>query len=301
MAWSSGLSNRVRMRTAKDFLQRFPSVDPVGDPLVLIPTFNNGVYLDNFLQQLRRRGINRFLILDGGSTEPGTVELLNRLDQEGHVVRLNGNPGPRYFFENKSFFESLPDIFCVSDPDLELNPSLPGDFLTQLHQLSLELKSGKIGFALSLEGELDPSEFFFGKRWVGIRDWESQFWKKRVHNSLGIEAYEASIDTTFALYNKLYLEKKKFFDAVRVAGVFCAKHIPWYPDHPLATKTPSATADSRFTTWSQELSEKNQKQALQFALKTVEDMRGSLSWRITAPLRLLHKVFRCIVTRLGIK
>ena len=42
------------------------------------------------------------------------------------------NPGPRYFFESAEIFDYLPQIFCVSDPDLDLNEKLPTDFLQSL-------------------------------------------------------------------------------------------------------------------------------------------------------------------------
>jgi alpha-acetolactate decarboxylase len=42
--------------------------------------------------------------------------------------------------------------------------------------------------------------------------------------------YNAAIDTTFALYNKHYFDPSNFYCAVRVAGRFTYRHLPWYRD-----------------------------------------------------------------------
>ena len=278
------------MVTAKSFLERFPATDDLENPLVIVPTYNNGLYLSNLLPQLANLGINRFLILDGGSTEVVTVKILEELEKKGHVLRLERNPGPRFFFENTRFFRTLPDIFCVTDPDIEFNAQIPRDFIKQLYRLSLELEKGKVGFALSLEGEITGEQFFFGKRWTSIREWESQFWLHQIPNSLRLDVYKASVDTTFALYNKKFLRADAFFDAVRVAGPFTAKHIPWYTDHEVAKNSPPVQGDSRYTTWNRDLSLQNEKKALEYSLRTINEIQNSLSWRITAPLRAGHKI-----------
>jgi hypothetical protein len=38
------------------------------------------------------------------------------------------------------------------------------------------------------------------------------------------------IDTTFAVYNKKYFRRDAPFEAVRVAGLFTCRHLPWYRD-----------------------------------------------------------------------
>lgn len=276
------------MEQIEDFLGRFPSIDDVSDPVVIVPTFNNGRYLENCLRQLRKLNLNRFVVFDGGSTEIQTLRLLADLSREGRVLTFLHNPGPRHFFLDKRIFRALPEIFCVTDPDLDFNPGLPAKFLNTLFTLTEEFQIGKAGFALSLEGDITSKEFFFGQRWRTIPEWEGQFWSKPRENSLNLEIYEAPIDTTFALYNKKYLSSQDFFRAMRVAGNFTAKHLPWHvsSSHSLG----SIETVGPHSTWNLENSLLRQKKALGEALRKISEMEASFSWRITSPLRRVHKL-----------
>ena len=267
-----------------------PELSSLSNPLVLIPTYNNGPYLENCLQQFQTLGFNNFLVLDGGSSDRGTSAFLKTLSDSDRLINLLGNPGPRFFFENHDFYRALPEIFVVTDPDLEFNSDLPEDFITTLFNLSLELKSGKVGFALNIDGDLKRDEFFFGKRWTTIKEWESQHWKDRVANSLDLEVYRAPIDTTFALYNKRFLDKKSFFEGYRVAGSFTAKHLPWHVSDDLVHKLPKSIDRGKFSTWSAGDTPDREREAFRALVDKINAMESSVSWRITAPLRALGKI-----------
>jgi hypothetical protein len=45
--------------------------------------------------------------------------------------------------------------------------------------------------------------------------------------------YLATIDTTCALYNKAHFDRRAPFEAIRVAGRFTCRHLPWYVDNGL--------------------------------------------------------------------
>ena len=66
-----------------EFLVRYPSKNNIEDPFLIIPTFNNGAYVKNFIAQLKALGLNRYLLLDGGSDDPDTVVMLTNLSKEG--------------------------------------------------------------------------------------------------------------------------------------------------------------------------------------------------------------------------
>ena len=67
-----------------------------------------------------------------------------------------------------------------------------------------------------------------------IWEWEEQFWEKPIGELHGGDrVYDAPIDTTFALYDQDYFDPADFTRAVRVAGRFTARHLPWYRDHGL--------------------------------------------------------------------
>ena len=53
-----------------------------------------------------------------------------------------------------------------------------------------------------------------------------KFWNHKINDS-NYELYKADIDTTFCLLNKNYKNE----DRIRVAGIFTAKHLPWYIDN----------------------------------------------------------------------
>lgn len=280
-------------------LSRFPEDEEKLNPLVLIPTFNNGPYAENLIEQLIRRGMTRYLLLDGGSEHPQTLSFLDALTAEGRVITLPDNPGPRYFHSDRTFFSALPEVFCVTDPDLEFNPSLPNDFVPRMVELSEEFHVGKVGFALDISGDLVEQRFFFGKKWRTIREWEQKFWNERVFSSTDLPVYRASIDTTFAVYNKKYFSRKDFFSAIRVAGPFTAKHLPWHQDNPFRDSVAEQYTDRPHSTWTLEHSHDRFLAAFEYSQQRVSDMENSLSWKITAPLRAVVEAFKKITAALS--
>jgi hypothetical protein len=77
---------------------------------------------------------------------------------------------------------------------------------------------GKIGLAIDIS---DLPDGFPGKQ--DIIQWESKYWA----NPLGDDYYGAEVDTTFALYDAHKI-KHYTYDALRLAGPYTARHIPWY-------------------------------------------------------------------------
>jgi hypothetical protein len=128
----------------------------------------------------------------------------------------------------KSFiFDTLPDRFIITDPDLQFNKKMPNNFIDIIIQISDRYHSEKVGFALDIS---DPEEMFpypfsdFG--YDGLPTiWESQkqYWINRIPDD-SYEMYFSVIDTTFCLFNKKY----RGGSHIRVAGDFTMKHLPWY-------------------------------------------------------------------------
>jgi glycosyltransferase involved in cell wall biosynthesis len=196
---------------------------------VLIPTFNNPTHLRNMIAQLWSRRINRIIVVDNASTFPPMVDLLATLERRVKIIRRPTNTGPHSVLSaaNRS---NLPQLFCVTDPDIEFNPSLPPDFLERLAELTEKHQIGKAGFSLDISEPAELHQFYFmidGKP-QRIWEWEEQFWKNEVDRIDGDPVYFAKIDTTFALYNQAHFIPRTFLAALRVAGRFTAKHLPWY-------------------------------------------------------------------------
>ena len=286
LVWGCGTLSRASRELRKHLVHAAEEIP------VLIPSFNNGAYIENCVSQLNSLGFSRFVVLDGGSTDSRTRKALRQLGPASKVITLPDNPGPRFFFEHRPFYRALPEKFVVTDPDLEFNQALPKDFLSTLSQLTYEFSIGKVGFALSIDGPLLDDEFFMGKKWTTIRDWESQFWTRPLPNSAGVEAFDAPIDTTFALYNKRFLRRKDFFNAIRVAGPYAAKHLPWFLDNPITEDPAAEGLYSKHSNWNLRRSQEKERNAYAEALRKIESMENSVSWRITRPIRLLHSASR---------
>jgi hypothetical protein len=200
---------------------------------VFVPCYNNPTYARGMLRQLRALGFRRVVLVDNASTSPDMRAWLGGLGGEADVVALAENLGPRDIFLDPRNLALLPRHFCVTDPDLALNPALPDGFLGDLAALAERHRVGKAGFALDISDReaMRDDLFRIGERDWKIWEWEAQFWEKAL-GSLedGDAVYDAMIDTTFALYDKERFDPADPLRAVRVAGRFTARHLPWYRD-----------------------------------------------------------------------
>jgi FkbM family methyltransferase len=200
---------------------------------VLIPAFNNESHVSGIIAQLRRHGLNNLIVVDNASTSASFRSYLDTLSGSVRIVSLSENRGPRDIVAAAVNFAALPEMFCVTDPDLLLNPQLPDDFLAELLSISEQHKVGKVGFALDISDRdlMRDDEYDIGGQTFKIWEWEAKYWKEQVGATRGGDPlFKAEIDTTFALYNKRYYRPEAQYDAIRVAGVYTCKHLPWYKD-----------------------------------------------------------------------
>ncbi len=201
------------------------------DVPVIIPAFNTVTYVRDTVRQLRERGVRRIRIIDNASTYGPMLEYLAAPEDGVEVHRLGSNEGPRHVLLDKRMFDDLPEVFCLTDPDLLFNADMPADFLEQLLDVTERMAVGKAGLALDISepASMRPESFRIGDKDWKIWNWEAQFWRNPVGATRGGDiAYSASIDTTFALYNKKFFRSEKYWDAIRVGGRFTCKHRPWY-------------------------------------------------------------------------
>lgn len=273
-----------------DILTRYLSHEapdnPLLNPLVVIPTFENLDYLKNTLNQLEQRNMNRIVILDGGSRNGEMVSYFDSLSLNGIcVIRLSNNPGPRWCWEHTAFYDALPDVFCVTDPDLLFNPELPERFVETLYELTEEFEIGKAAFALTLNEEVDAAAFFAGRRFRTITSWEAQYWEKPLKSRANVEVYLAETDTTFAVYNKRFFNPASPHHAVRVAGPYAAIHIPWFPELRKNFWTPDTRGVHSWWGRGDEVFLVNR--AIGELESELKAIKGSLSWRGTAPVRFV--------------
>lgn len=200
---------------------------------VLIPTFNNSTYVRRIIPQLHDIGLKNIVLVDNASTAPEMLTFLQSVQNDVIVVRRDHNAGPRDLFMSAENYNRLPEIFCITDPDLEFNSALPDEFLLELIDATEKFKTGKAGMALDIADReaMRDEDFIYGNRPYKIWDWESQFWRHQVGTTpAGDPIYNAPIDTTFAVYNKKYFRPETHLLGVRVAGRYTCRHLPWYKD-----------------------------------------------------------------------
>lgn len=198
---------------------------------ILIPCFNALTYTKQMVQRLQSLGMTNIILMDNGSTYGPFVDYLSVIEGGVRVVGDGANHGPHHVCKDLSLLATLPDVFCITDPDIELGSNIPKDFVQQLYNVTEGLRVGKAGLALEIADRdaMIATDFKIGARTCKIWEWEAQFWERRVSDTLdGDPIYRADVDTTFAVYNKKYFRAENFFDAVRVAGRYTCRHLPWY-------------------------------------------------------------------------
>ncbi|HKU01137.1 MAG TPA: tetratricopeptide repeat protein [Paraburkholderia sp.] len=207
---------------------------------VLIPTFNNATYLRRMIAQLHAKGMRNITVVDNASSAPAMLDYLDSIQDTVSVVRLEHNVGPRAITQSEIILQRLPEIFCVTDPDLELNSELPESFLLDLIDATETLKIGKAGFALDIsQPELMDEKALAiaqsdGVNTYNLIEWEARFWQHRIGTTAnGDPIFHAPIDTTFAVYNKRYFQREKHLSAVRFGGRYTCRHLPWYKENGL--------------------------------------------------------------------
>lgn len=195
-------------------------------PIVVI-CFNNYKYVDNTINQIGDVNVDLLqdiIIVNNSSTCEQTISYLKNTKHK--VLWRETNQGPWISpYVNCDIYNSLPDKYIITDPDLEFNKSLPKNFIEIMNGLSDKYSCEKIGFAL------DISDFnkMYNIGYVGeqtIYDYEKQYWENRI-NDEKYELYSAGIDTTFVMMNKNYFAYNQGV-CIRIAGDFTAKHLPWY-------------------------------------------------------------------------
>jgi len=198
---------------------------------VIIPTYNQLWYCKNTIKQLKRFGLNNFIILDNGSTYSPFLKWVNNCEHPC-VINYN-NPGPREFFFNMNIWDRLPDIFIVTDPDLDYPKEIPDTMVNDLINIATENGWPKIALGLTT----DPVEDMYEP----VKNWEADYWKNIILYTDGNDPiYEAKTDTTFSIYNKKFVRRVgymgwdgEFFIAPRVCGRYTCKHWGWYYKKPI--------------------------------------------------------------------
>ena len=207
-----------------------PVLSPAEVP-VLVPCFNNPTYCDQMLKQLQALGFDDVTFVDNASDSEPMRDWLKQTAASGvRVDLLPENLGPHRSIFTPERLRLLPRWFCVTDPDLAFNPALPVDFLSTMAASMLRHDICKAGFALDISNRraLKQEKFEIGGNQVQVWEWEKQFWENRLDFTHGGDpVFLASVDTTFALYDRDTFKIGNLLRSLRIAGRFTAEHLPW--------------------------------------------------------------------------
>jgi len=188
---------------------------------VIINNFNRLTSTRAMYEFLKRRNFTNIIILDNNSTYPPLLKWYATLESK-EVKVFESNIGARCLFDSGYLNEYLDTEYLVySDSDLELNNLMPDNFLQIMKSLLIKYDEQKIGLALRIN---DVPEDCYKNCISGSIDWERQFWVNEIEK----DVYSPMVDTTFCLLrNPRYHDLK----AIRIAGDFTARHLPWYQEY----------------------------------------------------------------------
>jgi hypothetical protein len=186
---------------------------------VFIIAFNNPTYVSSMVEQLLKYTSDIYII-DNCSTFPPMIKLLD--ETKVNVIRMPENYGHKVYQRPEIQDLIKGDFYCITDPDLTLNPKLPSNFIDLFRDISIQYQKHKVGFALDHLNNIRTDVTFQGKT---ITDWEWWGWNFRIDHPI-LEMYPSTIDTTFCLINKNYPDDNGR-NHIRIAGDFLCIHRPW--------------------------------------------------------------------------
>jgi FkbM family methyltransferase len=191
---------------------------------VIIICYNNYKYVKQMVDQLYDYKITNIHIIDNNSSCKFTKEYLSQ--SKCNIIYKNINQGHNVWLNDIDLYNSMPDQFIITDPDLKFNKNMPYSFIDTLVSISHKYKSNRVGMALDIS---EPEKMYtynfydFGFNNIpNICDSQKQYWEKKIDDTY-YELYYSDIDTTFCLYSKIYTNNH-----IRIAGNYTMKHLPWY-------------------------------------------------------------------------
>ncbi|MBW6482600.1 MAG: glycosyltransferase family 2 protein [Vicingaceae bacterium] len=197
-------------------------LNPFSIPIIII-SFNQLFYLQQLIDFLLKRGFTSIVIVDNNSNYQPLLDYFNLIEQNKNITihRLKENYGHLVFWENELIFKKYSKgFYVVTDADILPLTTAPKNFMRLFLKLLVKTKEiTKVGFSLYLDDipDSNPNK-------TTIVNWEKQFWLKK-HK----KHFDASIDTTFALYRPNYKRTEaSFLSAIRTNTPYTARHGGWY-------------------------------------------------------------------------
>lgn len=210
---------RFRILERKEEVNFDKHFDATKIPIYVI-SYNHLSYLQQMIRQLERYHLKNIHIIDNCSDYAPLLAYLKECPYTVH--HMDKNYGHRVLWNSGKFNDVINNsLYVLTDPDIEFNKELPENFMEELYRILVEHPMvAKVGFALAIDDIPGGNALA-----ESIKNESQEHWIRRINDNL--EAYIANIDTTFALYRPGYI-MRDFYSAIRVAGKFTSKHLPWY-------------------------------------------------------------------------
>jgi hypothetical protein len=191
----------------------------VGDIPVFIVNKNWLTPMKKLIDWLIMNGTKRIVVLDNGSTYPPLLDYYANLPAE--VSMRPGDPNDwQYRFWNQSIQEEFDTPYVMTDPDVVPADCCPGDLIMRLWGVLQQRRQyGKVGPGLRIDNLPDahPAK-------QSIIDSQVAYWKTPI---VGGGCFAASIDTTFAIYDRRSGELDSSH-GIRMDFPYVFEHVPWY-------------------------------------------------------------------------
>ena len=185
---------------------------------IIINNFNRLTITKKLFEDLNKMGYKNVYIIDNQSEYPELLEWYKKI--QSNVIYLDRNYGQQALWYSgiaEDLAKSGYNRIIYTDPDIELNPKIPFDFVEDILKLSIKTDK-KVGLALKIDDL--PTNELCNK----IKEIEGRYWVKKIQDDK-LEIYDAPVDTTFCILDP---SKPFTYEALRVAGDFTCRHIPWY-------------------------------------------------------------------------
>lgn len=209
-------STTVSQRIFDLLFQKRP--DDQSHPPVIINSYNRLDSLKLLVNWLESAGVAQIIILDNCSTYKPLLDYLDSLSHR--VVKLRENLGPDALWKSPIWREVRRAKFVYTDPDVVPCDSCPKDLLERMSALldRYPLHS-KVGLGLRIDDL--PAHYSLRDK---VIQWEGRFWESAIEP----DVYEATVDTTFAMYRPYGGRGGQ--RSLRLGGNCVARHTPWYAD-----------------------------------------------------------------------
>ena len=186
---------------------------------IIINNFNRLDFLRKLISSLEIRGYSNIYIIDNNSSFPPLLEYYKQCPYT--VFRLNKNVGYKAIWETGIYEIFKRDYYVYTDSDMQIDDSCPKDFMMHFVEILKAYPTcQKVGFGIRIDNLPDT---YINKS--KVIEWEKQFWQNEIRPGL----YQASIDTTFALYRPYCKGEADSYQKVfRTGSPYLIRHLPWY-------------------------------------------------------------------------